>query len=157
SSSKPLRVLLVNPPVIGVLEPWYDTPDFGRTGLAYLAGYLRQFDGFEIKIIDAKFERLNFEQTLEQLDEFKPDVVGLTAFTNEIKPAAYLAARIKKYNRDITTVIGGVHVTALPEETLNEFPYFDIGVVGEGEITFHELCEALRKNIPVSDIQGLVI
>jgi hypothetical protein len=64
---KSICVCLVNPPVIAVLEPWYDTPTFGRTALAYLAGYLRQYEGFEIHIIDAKFERLSFQEVVNRL------------------------------------------------------------------------------------------
>ncbi len=151
------KVCLINPPVLGVLEPWYDTPDFGRTGLAYLAAFLRQYEEFSISIIDAKFERLNFEQVLERIKKEKPNLVGLTAFTNEIKPAAYQAALIKKELPDVITVIGGVHVTAIPIETLSEFSSFDIGVVGEGEVTFYELCDSLRCGSDISNIPGLVL
>ncbi len=152
-----MKICLINPPVLGVLEPWYDQPDFGRTGLAYLAGYLRQFEGYEINIIDAKFERINFQEVLRRVLDLQPDIVGLTAFTNEIKPAAYQAALIKEKCADIVTIIGGVHVTALPIETLKEFSSFDIGVVGEGEVTLHELCTALQHKQPLEEIEGLVI
>lgn len=150
------KICLINPPVLTVLEPWYDTPDFGRTGLAYLAGYLRQYEGFDIKIIDAKLERLSFQEVLQRVIEFDPKIVGLTAFTNEIKPAAYQAALIKKSLPEIVTVIGGVHVTAIPKETLQEFNSFDIGVVGEGEVTFYELCSAIKNSNPIDQINGLV-
>lgn len=153
----PFKICLVNPPVLAVLEPWYDTPDFVRTGLAYVAGYLRQFPGFDIRIIDAKFERIGFEETLRRIKEYAPHVVGFTAFTNEIKPSAYTAARLKREMPDVVTVIGGVHVTAIPEETLMEFAGFDIGVVGEGEETFHELCSALRDGNPLDGIPGLAL
>ena len=138
------RICLINPPVIGVMEPWYDTPAFGRTGLAYLAGYLRKFTNFSVQIIDAKLERLNFTQVLERVKAFNPQIAGFTAYTNEIKPAAYQAALLKKSMPDIITVIGGVHLTAMPQETMREFAAFDIGVVGEGEITFLELCSAIH-------------
>jgi len=152
-----MRVCLIYPPVLAVLEPWYDTPDFGRTGLAYLAGYLRQFEAFDIRIIDAKLERLNVEQVLERLSAFSPDLIGLTAFTNEIKPAAYLAYRVKQILPHSVTVIGGPHVTAIPTETLQEFPSFDIGVVGEGEQTLYELCKALLSaTADLNDINGIV-
>jgi anaerobic magnesium-protoporphyrin IX monomethyl ester cyclase len=150
-------VCLINPPVLAVLEPWYDQPDFGRTGLAYLAGYLRQFQGYDIHIIDAKFERLNFKQVEERVLTIKPDLIGFTAFTNEIRPAAYQAAMIKKILPDTITVVGGVHVTALPEQTLLEFPSFDIGVVGEGEITLYELCEMIRNQKGLTNVKGLVL
>lgn len=150
------RVCLINPPVIGILEPWYDTPAFGRTGLAYLAGYLRQFTDFSVQIIDAKLERLDFKQVLERVKAFNPHVVGFTAYTNEIKPAAYQAGLLKKHLPQITTVIGGVHITSLPKETMQEFAAFDIGVVGEGEITFLELCTAINEHTELTPIDGLV-
>ncbi len=151
-----MRVLLINPPVLSILEPWYDTPDFVRTGLAYLAGYIMEYSEHEIGIIDAKFERLNFEETIERILSFKPDLVGFTAFTNEIKPAAYLAAKLKQLNDKLLTVIGGVHLSALPVQTLLEFKSFDIGVFGEGEITFLELINALEKKQNLAEIKGLI-
>jgi anaerobic magnesium-protoporphyrin IX monomethyl ester cyclase len=151
-----MKVCLVNPPVIGVFEPWYDTPDFGRTGLAYLAGYLRKHSLFEVKIIDAKLERLDFNQVIEALKAYNPDIIGITAFTNEIKPAAYLAAKVKGTLSNCLTVIGGVHVTAIPKETLLEFPAFDVGVIGEGEETLLELCTALKQNTPFENIKGII-
>jgi radical SAM superfamily enzyme YgiQ (UPF0313 family) len=151
-----MKVLLINPPVLSVLEPWYDAPDFVRTGLAYLAGYVKEHSKHEIGIIDAKFERLDFERTIKRIVSFKPDLVGFTAFTNEIKPAAYLAAKLKQLNRELTTVIGGVHLSALPIQTLLEFESFDMGVFGEGEITFLELINSLENGKKLSHVKGLI-
>lgn len=104
-----LRVVLINAPVIEVQEPWFDVPNFGRTGLAYIAGYLRQFATFSvsIQIVDAKFERLDFEETYNKIISYSPDIVGFTAFTNEIKPCGYLAQKIKATFPSVVTVIGG--------------------------------------------------
>ena len=156
----PFRVVLVNPPPFQVLEPEYDRPPFGRVGLAYLAGYLRRYEGFRIEIVDAKLERLSFDETVRRALAANPDLVGLGAFTCEMKPAAYVAKLIKARRPGVTTVIGGVHVTAIPEHTLREFPQFDIGVHGEGEVTFHELCDALRSGAAASSLTatpGLVL
>jgi anaerobic magnesium-protoporphyrin IX monomethyl ester cyclase len=152
-----VKILFINPPVLAVLEPWFDEPGFVRTSLAFLAGYLREYGDFEIKCIDAKFEKLSFQQVADRAEDWQPDVIALTAFTNEIKPAAYTAGLIKQRIPKVITVIGGVHVTAIPEQTMREFPSFDIGVVGEGEETFLELCNALKgHNSDLSDIPGLV-
>jgi len=153
---RPFSVCLINPPVIGVMEPWYDTPDFVRTGLAYLAGYIRANSNVAITIIDAKFERLDFTMVLEKVRTINPDIVGLTAFTNEIKPAAFTAASIKKEIPQCVTLIGGVHVTAIPEETLKEFASFDIGVIGEGEETLLELVNTLRNKGNLEDVKGII-
>lgn len=149
------RVLLINAPPIAIVEPWIDRADFPRDGLCYLAGYLRQFPDFEIQIVDGKHQRLDFDQVLSKVDEFRPDVVGLCAFTSEIKPVAYLAGRIKERLPQVVTVVGGPHITAIPEATLQNYPSIDLGVVGEGEVTFYELCAALRAGTEIRTIPGL--
>jgi radical SAM superfamily enzyme YgiQ (UPF0313 family) len=150
-----LRVLLVNPPALEIVEPWYDTPRFGRHGLACLAGYLRQFDGFAVDVLDAKLERLGLAEIVDRVAALRPDVVGLTAFTNEIKPAALVAGAIRARWPSIVTIIGGVHATALPTRTLEEFPEFDLACIGEGEVTLHELAVALRDGLALDEVDGL--
>jgi len=150
-----MRVLLINPPPYQRVDQ-YDTPDFTRLGLAYLAGQLLTNPECKVEIIDAKFERLEDHQVMERVRQFGPDIVGLTAITNEIKPAARIAKQVKHLSSNIHTVIGGVHLSALPHETMIEFPEFDYGVNGEGEITFQELCYALHLDTPLSGIDGLV-
>ncbi len=150
-----MRVLLINPPPHQRVDQ-YDTPDFTRLGLAYLAGQLLTNSACKVEIVDAKFERLNDQQVMERVSAFGPDIVGLTAFTNEIKPAARIAGLVKCLSSQIPTIIGGVHVSALPEETMIEFPEFDYGVYGEGEITFQELCQALLLGLSVEHIDGIL-
>ena len=51
----------------------------------------------------------------------------------------------KEVNRDVKTVVDGPHVTFLLGGTLNECPYIDYVVRGEGEYTFKELIKAIEK------------
>jgi anaerobic magnesium-protoporphyrin IX monomethyl ester cyclase len=150
------KLLLLNAPPIAILEPWFDAPEFVRTALAVLAGYFRENSDWEIKCLDAKYEKLTFEETVAKVKNYNPDVVGLTAFTNEIKPSAYLAGLIKRNLPTCTTVIGGAHFTAIPEETMAEFPTFDIGVIGEGEETLVEICNTIERGLDLKDIKGIV-
>ncbi|MCB9204932.1 MAG: B12-binding domain-containing radical SAM protein [Flavobacteriales bacterium] len=154
--SERLTICLVNAPVLAVVEPWYDQPDFGRTGLACLAAYLRENGFSNVSIIDAKFERLSFSACIDRIVEAKPDVVGYTAFTNEIKPAAYVAQKVKERLPQSMSIIGGVHITAIPERTMEEFPMFDVGVIGEGEETLLEIVQAVCNNLPTSEIRGTI-
>jgi anaerobic magnesium-protoporphyrin IX monomethyl ester cyclase len=151
-----MKILLINTPVIAVMEPWFDEPNFVRTSIAFLAGYLRDYSDFEVECLDAKFEKLNFNQVLDKVKQSNPDIVGFTAFTNEVKPSAYQAALIKKHLPHIVTVMGGAHITALPEQTLAEFPSIDIGVFGEGEETLLELCHAINNHTSLNNIKGVV-
>lgn len=151
-----LKIVLVNAPPLFINEPWFDTPDFPRTSLAFLAAYLREYSSCEVYCIDAKFERLSFDQTIEKVFKHNPDIVGFSAFTNEINPCAYLAGLVKMRNPRVHTVIGGPHATAIPKQTLKEFPNFDYCVVGEGEITLTELVSAIANNTILEAISGLV-
>jgi radical SAM superfamily enzyme YgiQ (UPF0313 family) len=60
---------------------------------------------------------------------------------------------------NIPIIIGGCHITALPERTLAEFPVFDYGIFGEGEQTTLDLLECLQQKDPakkLNSIKGLV-
>jgi anaerobic magnesium-protoporphyrin IX monomethyl ester cyclase len=150
------KILLINTPVLAVLEPWFDAPKFVRTALAALAGYIRANSNHEISCLDAKFEGLSFEETVQRAKKIQPDIIGLTAFTNEIKPGAYLAGLLKKELPNTIIVCGGAHLTAIPEQTMHEFPTFDIGVVGEGEQTLLELTNAIANKLPLDNVTGIV-
>ena len=151
------RVLLNNPPPSTRAKPSYSGGRvFGCTGLAHVAGYLRSAADCEIAVVDSPLEGLDFERTLERVEDFRPDVVGFTAYTEQIKDAARMAKLVRDRVPGVVTVIGGVHVTALPRETLVEFPEFDVAVHGEGEVTFAELCPALDSGKDLGGIDGLV-
>lgn len=150
-----MRVLLVNPPPRMRVDQ-FDTPDFGRVGLAYLAAMLRRDPAVAVAVVDARLERLRHDEVLDRARRFGPDVVGLTAFTNEVRSAARVARGVKRLLPGAVTVLGGPHVSALPEATLEEFPEFDVGVVGEGEHTLDALAHALDRREALDGIPGLV-
>jgi radical SAM superfamily enzyme YgiQ (UPF0313 family) len=137
-----MRILLVNPPVHRVVEPVYDRPSYPRTSLACLAGFLRA-RGLDVHVLDCKYDRLLFREAMDRVRRLAPDVVGFTGLTNEIKQAGRFAELVKAHDPSIVTVMGDVHMSALPERTLREFPAFDYGVIGEGEQTLYELCTEL--------------
>ncbi len=138
-----MKVLLVNPPPFQIAEPYYDTPPYPRNGLAHLAGYIRGRTDHSIDVLDCKYDKVGYQDALVRIKSINPDVVGVGAFTNEVKPASKMCALVKNQDPNVITIIGGVHVTALPEETLREFPSFDYGVKGEGEMSFAELLSYL--------------
>lgn len=148
-----MKVILVNPPVAEgrYVSKNYATPVMG---LGYIASFLSNM-GVEVSIVDAKFENLTMKQTLSRLAVGKPDVIGITAMTMEIDIAEKIASRTKEIFPKIITVIGGAHAIALPLETLQNYPSFDMLVNGEGEKTFSELIEALEGKKPFDYIEGL--
>ena len=148
-------VLLVNPPASKVLGP-YDTPDYPALGIASLAAVL-QDQNIHVVCIDAKYERMDFARFDERAKEIGDiDIVGVTSMTPNIVDAGNAVEIVRKHHPHVRTVIGGCHVTALPEQTLQEFPAFDIGVIGEGEKTLPELVKVLREGGSAGDVKGVV-
>jgi anaerobic magnesium-protoporphyrin IX monomethyl ester cyclase len=147
-----LRVLLVNPAPREVVQGgWYRMP---LLGLGYCAAYLRE-RGYECRIVDAIFEKLNPEQTMTRIRDYNPSLLGCTAMTHEVNRAARIAAEARRTIPDLKTVIGGPHATAIPEETLREYDAFDFAVFGEGEETLAELVRAIGEGSSVEGIAGL--
>ncbi len=122
-----------------------------RNGIASLASFLRTND-VSVLIEDPQAENLPLSKIINKVLLTKPDVVGLPAYTEEVNFASKIATQIKNHNPTITTIIGGPHVSALPTETLRDFPSFDIGVVGEGELTLTEIA----KDKELNKINGIV-
>jgi anaerobic magnesium-protoporphyrin IX monomethyl ester cyclase len=152
------RIIFVNPPLTGFsrygslgYSGGYQPP----LGLCYLAGVARKA-GLETRIIDAQACNLDLGQTVSLVKSFTPDYVGITAASMAISAASDLAGFIKSGNPRLKTIIGGCHISALPEATLNGYDNFDFGIAGEGEETLKELLLSLENGRGVKDIKGLV-
>jgi len=123
-------------------------------GLLMLGAVLRNA-GHRIRILDASAQSTGYEYTLKEVKKFNPDIIALTAVTPSIIKTVKLASMIKDLYPSIPIVIGGPHLTAVPEQTLSDYHVFDYGVVGEGENTIIELVEALSAGKTPSNISGL--
>ncbi|MDD5137007.1 MAG: cobalamin-dependent protein, partial [Candidatus Omnitrophica bacterium] len=110
--------------------------------LIYLSAILKKA-GFTVEIIDANALRWSLEETVDSIIARSPKVVGITAPTMLIATAGLISEKVKGRNKDILAVVGGPHITAVPEETMAAYPHIDIGVIGEGEITAVELMKAV--------------
>lgn len=124
--------------------------------LAYLAAYLRERVKCKISILDAEVRGLNYEQIKKTIKKEKPNIVGLTCPTPTMKHVFEILKIVKKeINPECKTVVGGIHATAMPKETIQN-PDIDFLVAGEGEITFFELVDALvKEKKDFSHIDGL--
>lgn len=113
--------------------------------LLQLAAFLRERVGAGVEVWDYAASPFDTDTFRDRLRRFAPDLVGFTATTPLVKTAARLARLTRETVGDVVTVIGGPHCSALPIRTLEEFPSFDLGVVGEGELTMGEICGALER------------
>lgn len=121
-------------------------------GLAALSAYIRSKARCQVRLIDMLYHGLTIRDVPGILDNFKPDIVGLSSTTPQMADAYSLSRIVKACNPHVKIVIGGPHVSALPQLTLQEEPSIDYGIVGEGEIPLLSLVEGK----PLSAIKSLV-
>ena len=89
-------------------------------------------DKYEVKIVNENYETLNFDEDA--------DIVGITTYTMTAPRAYKIADEFRKLGK--TVVMGGYHVTALPEEALQ---HADCVVKGLAEITWTQVLEDFEK------------
>jgi anaerobic magnesium-protoporphyrin IX monomethyl ester cyclase len=123
---------------------------FTPLGPLYLAAYLaKMLSDIEIKVYD-------YLPTPNELLHEQADVIGFSAVTLNFARVVQSAMEIRPKYRGIL-IIGGVHISL--EKNLPRC--FDVGIVGEGEITLCDLIHSLQVNnklLPekLQHIQGLL-
>jgi len=139
------RVVLINPNF--VTRSITDKFTIPALGLETIAANI--LDIVKVKIVNAKVRNLNIMDIMREVNEFRPDVVGISCcFTIGINFALRIAKESKK--QGFAIVLGGWHPSFDYSEVL-KYPFVDVIVRGEGEITFRELV----KNRNLEEIKGI--
>src|SRR5215813_226941 len=133
---KPLRVKLILPALTEATSPFWRPIKyslFPPLGLATLAAYLSPDD--DAVIVDEHVEQLSTDDT--------PDLVVIQVYITN----AYRAYRIADHYRarGVFVALGGLHVTALPDEAA---PHADVIFLGPGEQTFPRFLADFRAGHP---------
>lgn len=133
--------------------------------LIYLAGYLEK-NGIKTEVVDIALENqlrnnnLQFQKEniinqiqkkiINKIKAIRPFIVGITSYSPEYYEVLNLAKQIKKINKNIFIVVGGVHPTLNPKDFIFEKSAIDFAVLGEGEITLADLVRNIenRKKWP---------
>ncbi|MDP1852706.1 MAG: radical SAM protein [Candidatus Omnitrophota bacterium] len=160
-----LDLLLINPSLNWELDqknkmnvriekdiPNQETP---HIGIAYLLAIAKK-EGLKVKYIDMVIDCFSIEQLIDFVSKTKPAVVGFTAFTIQVRTAAFIAEKIKHTLPEVKICVGGPHVTAIPKETLDEFPWFDFVISGEGEEVLPKIFDSLGNDQALSRINGVI-
>lgn len=102
----------VRPFTLLLIKPYQETLNkaFGPPlGLLTLIAGLRQYFGERIRIHfwDMNLYKLPPEALRERLDDYAPDVVGVSALNIEAAASYRIAGVVKSWRRDVITVLGG--------------------------------------------------
>ena len=151
-----MKVLLVQAPTF---NPEMEGPIF-PLGIAYLAGALRP--RHEVQVADLNVLTGGVEDLLREVHAFRPDVVGYSMRNIKVgrpgveeqqvslDPLREPLARIKEAFPDAVVVAGGCAFGLYADVFMRRIPHIDMGIIGEGELSFTALLEDLERpeNVP---------
>lgn len=121
-------------------------------GLAGIAAYLEQFD-IHSDIIDCYANPEADQLIRDYLTRKKPSFIGLSCTTSSFYDGLRIAEMAKKITPEVKVIFGGVHVSAMKEQILEQFDIIDYTIVGEGEETLGQLLMGSYETL--GDIKGL--
>ncbi len=159
--------MLINP-----LSGWfkYDPMGMPPLGVLTVAAKLRR-EGHEVVFVDRNAQAFGNKEngafaggqdidlikaldkrTRSEVSRFKPDIVGLTVMTSQLRDARHVADLARSACRSQTLIVaGGYHPTSEPLTIFRDIPSLDIAVRGQGEFAMTLLADGL----PLGKIPGL--
>ncbi len=142
-----MKILLIQPAKAQKTIGGEDVFIYEPLALEYLASGVK--GDHDVRILDMRIDK----DLDSQMQKFKPDVVGITAYTVHVNTVKNLFNKIKTIDPDIFTVVGGHHATVAPEDFFT--PHIDLVVMGEGVFIFKEIISRLVSKRPFDGIAGI--
>ena len=166
SMSDASTICLVRPPAVETFR-FASTSITPPLGLAYIAAAL-EAAGERVAVVDAVASApdslrryfkgyligLSFEEVAARIPS-GVDFIGISVvFTHEWPAVVCLIEAIKRRHPDVPVILGGEHISSMPEFCLRT-SVADALVLGEGEEIVIDLLRALRDEQPLDDICGI--
>ena len=154
------KILLISPPLRNMITS--NVPSFVEEekgfvpplGILYVASYVREFSDHKVEILDAAVEKLSYDDIKRTILQKQPDIIALSVTTFTLIDSLLVAKLAKEISTDIHVCFGGPHTTLFPKESLSQ-NCVDSLILGEGEISFLELVNALDKNKSLGSLPGI--
>jgi anaerobic magnesium-protoporphyrin IX monomethyl ester cyclase len=147
-----MDICLINPPLDKQTTskfPMSGVP----VGIAQLAGFLRE-KNVEVSVIDSVIMGYDHERTAKEVERLSPKIVGISCLTENRYAALKTLGEVKKRIPEAILIMGGIHATFTDELMVRNYPFIDMVVRGEGELTLMELIERAKKGRKLHDIKG---
>ncbi len=96
-----------------------------------------------------------FDDLKELVEEYKPDIIGLSCIECTYEPGIEMLKSIRHYY-NVPMIVGGIFTTFSPEEIIAE-ECVDMVCVGEGEYALVELCTKMEGRQDINSVQNMWI
>jgi anaerobic magnesium-protoporphyrin IX monomethyl ester cyclase len=156
-----MKILLLNPPYLQKFSRSQRSPAVIKSGtmyypiwLAYACGVLEK-EGFQVELVDAPATGRDLSYILDLVKEFLPRIVVMDTSTPSIHNDAQVMQAIKGAVPGAFSLFVGPHVSALPENSLRNYPEVDAVARGEYDYTARDLARCLAAGADLQDVLGL--
>ncbi len=133
-----MKIALIAPPY--PLEEYPSPP----LGICYVAAACEEA-GWDVEVWDFIVQSHGDEKLKSLVETSQPHVVGATSVTMNFLSAQNILRKIKGLAPEVTTIMGGPHVSFAIYDTLKKYPHIDVLVIGEGEETIKELLSHIHE------------
>lgn len=136
--------------------PWYLGKKLPPLGLAYVAASLEKAN-YEVQMLDNYLLKKPTSEIKQQLQQLKPEIVGITCGSATYNRCIETAETIKEIIPNCKVVVGGWHASYMPDSLL-QHAEIDYAVMGEGERAMVKLATHIAKgksSKALTEIAGL--
>jgi anaerobic magnesium-protoporphyrin IX monomethyl ester cyclase len=122
-------------------------------GLGSLSGTLKAA-GYEFSVLDADALDMPLDKMMSAVIAENPRIIGISTYTSYADITKYVVDEIKKKLKDCLVVLGGHHAFTARDRLLDE-TQADIVAIGEGEVLFAEVCDAILNGKGLENVKGI--
>lgn len=125
---------------------WFNDPTYIYPMVPASGATMLKKSGFEVVWDDGIAEGLSHGQWLDRVKRERPELIAIETKNPVVKRHWRIIAELKKTaSWPLKTVLMGDHVTALPEESMNNSPVDYVLTGGDYDFLLVSLCKALDK------------
>lgn len=167
------HITLIRPPVVIAKKGLDVSPVNPAMEMAFLAGVAER-NGYKTYVIDALVEGINHLGPIPDHQDFvykglpneeiikripkDTNLIGFTCMFSAVWPhTRSVIEAVKKARPEISIILGGEHISALPEYTMQTCPAIEVGFLGEGEEAFVEFLNLYSKGEEYRHLTGLIV
>jgi anaerobic magnesium-protoporphyrin IX monomethyl ester cyclase len=155
-----MKIVALNPPYFPMFSRASRSPAVTKSStlyypffLAYATGFLEDA-GFAVTLLDAPGAKLNRAATVAIVHALAPELVICETSTPSIENDMEVVKDLKAAGIPFVVAVG-THVSALPEEVLEQYPFLDAVARGEYEYTVRDLARSLNDHGLNADLSGI--
>jgi len=144
------RILLIKPRFFTGF--WHQESVTQPMGLMYISAVLKS-DKHELRIHDCGSDHQDLKTLKRTITDWQPDFIGISIIVTEVDETRRVMGIIRKIMPVVPVIFGGPWPSANFTEAIREFGA-DFVVIGEGELVFKQLIDAVNNGLSTESIAG---